>query len=87
MIALTGVLVVVGLVVAAIAAGRRGVELVSWLAGVGSFVVAVVTLFVTIPKDSSAGRLLRFSARARDNSQVFQAGGNITGSGNSRRIP
>jgi hypothetical protein len=81
-----GVVVTAALVVVAIVWGRDGVELVSWLAGVASLVVAVVTLLVTVPSGggggSGAGRVLRFRAKARGEGQVFQAGGNITNAGN-----
>jgi hypothetical protein len=80
-----GVVVAMGLVVVAIVWGRNGVELMSWLAGVASLVVAVVTLLVTVPSlsgGSGTGRMQRFSAKARDDGQVFQAGGNITNAGN-----
>jgi hypothetical protein len=86
-VSVAGVLVVAGLVVAAVVAGRRGIELVSWLAGIGSFIAAVAALSIAAPKTSGLGRMLRFSARARDNSQVFQAGGNITNAGNNPRKP
>lgn len=80
-----GAVVVAGLVVAAVVWGRDGVEAASWLAGVASLLVAVVTLLVTVPSGGSgsvAGRVLRFRGRARGNGQVFQAGGNITNAGN-----
>ena len=78
--------VTAALVVVAIVWGRDGVELVSWLAGVASLAVAVVTLLATVPSGggggSGAGRVLRFRAKARGEGQVFQAGGNITNAGN-----
>jgi hypothetical protein len=80
-----GVLVAAGLVVVAIVWGRNGMELVSWVAGVASLVVAVVTVLATSPSRSGAsetGRMQHFLAKARDDGQVFQAGGNITNVGN-----
>ncbi len=80
-----GAVVTAGLVIAAIVWGRDGVEAASWLAGVGSLVVAVVTLLAAVPSGdsgSAVGRVLRFRGRARDQGQVFQAGGNITSAGN-----
>lgn len=85
MSAIVGLLLTAALTVVAVLWGHRGVELMSWLAAIGSFVVGVLTLLVTVPRRSGGGRGLRFSARARDHAQVFQAGGNITKSGNSRR--
>ncbi|GLW35650.1 hypothetical protein Areg01_85850 [Actinoplanes regularis] len=63
-------------------------EAASWLAGVASLLVAVVTLLVTVPSGdsgSAAARVQRFRGTARDQGQVFQAGGNITNAGN--RLP
>jgi hypothetical protein len=80
-----GAVVTAALVVAAIVWGRDGVELASWLAGVASLVVAVVTLLVTVPSGadgSGSGRMQRFRAKAQGEGQVFQAGGNITNAGN-----
>ncbi|GAA2471226.1 hypothetical protein Ahu01nite_079230 [Winogradskya humida] len=70
---------------AAVGWGRDGVEAASWLAGVASLLVAVVTLLVTVPSGgsgSAVGRVLRFRGRASGDGQVFQAGGNITNAGN-----
>lgn len=85
-----GAVVVAGLVVAAVVWGRDGVEAASWLAGVASLFVAVVTLLVTVPSGgpgsgSVAGRVLRFRSRVSGNGQSFQAGGNITNAGNRPR--
>jgi peptidoglycan/LPS O-acetylase OafA/YrhL len=84
-IGIVGVVVVAGLVVAAVVWGRDGVEAASWLAGVASLLVAVVTLLVTVPSGgpgSAVARVLRFRGRASGDGQVFQAGGNITNAGN-----
>lgn len=81
-----GLLVTGGLIVVAVVWGRRGVELVSWLAGVGSFAAAILTLLITVRPSGGTARVLRLSARARDNAQVFQAGGDIS-TGDIRRQP
>lgn len=70
-----GLLVTGGLIVVAVVWGRRGVELVSWLAGVGSFLVAALTLLITVRPSGGPARVFRLSARARDDAQIFQAGG------------
>lgn len=79
-------MLVAGLVVAAVVWGRDGVEAASWIAGVASLLVAVATLLITVPsgKSGPGKRAQRFSGRAQDNGQVFQAGGDITNAGNNR---
>ena len=75
---------VIGLAITAVVWGRDGVEVASWLAGVASLFVAVVTVLLTTPAGDSAAatvRHLRFRADARGDAQVFQAGGDITNAG------
>jgi hypothetical protein len=48
-----GALLAAVLIVTAIVFGRRGLELVSWLAGIASFAVAVLTLFTSWPHGQS----------------------------------
>jgi hypothetical protein len=91
---IAGLLVATGLAVVAVMWGLHGIEVASWLAAVGSLLVAVLTLVVTWPRDkrphvdgnkgsSSGVRPVSQSARARGKSTVIQAGGSITNSGNS----
>jgi hypothetical protein len=84
-----GLLVTAGLIVVAVVWGRDGVEAVSWVAGVASLLVAVLTLWLTLPGaggGGSGGRSQRFTARAEGNARVFQAGGDIRAPGD-RPVP
>ena len=80
-----GSLTVVGLGFVAVLWGRDGLELTSWLAGAGSLAVAMVTIFISLSQQSSEDRgsgarsgTVRNSARAKGQSVIFQAGGDIT---------
>jgi hypothetical protein len=59
-----------GLVVAAVVWGRNGLELLSWLAGIGSLFVAVATAFLTAPapriniKKSTIGQVFTESVQS-----------------------
>ncbi|WP_432830915.1 hypothetical protein [Dactylosporangium sp. CA-092794] len=78
---------VVGLIIAAVLFGQHGVEVASWLAGVGSFVLAFATLFLALPSRTSDGarRTFRFSGKARGNALVVQAGRDVHNVGNNQR--
>ncbi|WP_433217435.1 hypothetical protein ACQP00_09675 [Dactylosporangium sp. CS-047395] len=75
----TGGLLVIGLIVAAVLFGQHGVEVMSWLASIGSLLVALVTLFIAAPPHTgrSTPRILRFSGKAKGNGVVMQAGRDI----------
>ena len=83
-----GLLTTAGLVVVAVLWGRDGVEAVSWVATVAALLVAVLTLWVTLTGPGGGGGgspSLRFTAKAKDNARVYQAGGNLTVPSDDRR--
>jgi len=78
--AISGALVVGALATTAVIWGRQGLEVLSWLSGVGSLLVGVITLrFAVSPRrERRAGTEQQFSARLDGDGRINQAGGNIS---------
>jgi hypothetical protein len=73
-----GALVAAGLAVAALVFGLRGVEVASWVAGVGGLVVAVAAI-VLAPSGSSAPAPTPGTTVCSSGSRSVSAGGEISG--------
>ncbi|MEV0458190.1 hypothetical protein [Catellatospora methionotrophica] len=75
---ITGGLLIAVCVAAAVFAGAGGLEVVSWLAGIGSFLIAVWTWHLTRDSEQQPQRGdITQSAVAEGNAVINQAAGDI----------
>ncbi|WP_238015018.1 hypothetical protein KZZ52_33790 [Dactylosporangium sp. AC04546] len=72
----SGVVIVMGLGVAALLFGLRGLEVASWLAGVGGFIASVVTLMLARPVHNAGASAASRSVTAVEVSGVVSTGDN-----------